>query len=333
MDIATFAVLLFAAYVLDMVFGDPAVLPHPVRWIGRGIALMETFLRGGVELGMSEGASSSRGPRNRVLGVLLALFIAGGAYLLARVALIFFYWVSPLLFYLLSLYLIWMSLSIGSLASETRAVLSAMKDGGLGPGRQRLSRIVGRDTAELSEADIYRAAAETVAENTSDGVVAPLFYLAIGGPPLMLAYKAVNTLDSMVGYKNERYRDFGWFSARLDDAANFIPARLSAAIMVISAGLLGYDWRGALRTVLRDGGNHTSPNAGLPEAAVAGAIGLSFGGPGTYGGRPVVKPLIGEGLAVHGPGTVTAAIRILSLTAFTALFVTCLLRFFIYGLF
>ncbi|MFQ5354714.1 MAG: adenosylcobinamide-phosphate synthase CbiB [Thermodesulfobacteriota bacterium] len=326
MDIPVFSILVFLAYGLDMVLGDPARLPHPIRWIGRAITLVETFLRG------SPGAPSVHGTGQRVLGVVLAIAIAGGVYASTRLALIFFYWVSPLLFYLLYIYIIWMSLSVTSLAAEAAAVSRAVERGDIELGRRRLALIVGRDTDEMSEAEVYRAVAETVAENTSDGVVAPLFYLALGGPALMLAYKAVNTLDSMTGYKNEKYRDFGWFPARLDDAANYVPARLTAVIMVMASFVLGYDWRGALRTTLRDGRKHTSPNAGLPEAAVAGATAVRFGGPASYGGVPVVKPFIGEKVNEHNPVSVMAAIRILSLTAFTAVFITCFFRFFVYVL-
>jgi len=307
-----------------MALGDPRWLPHPVRWIGRAITLMEARLRSGAR---------SAAPEQRFLGVVLTVVIAGGTYVLTLLALIIAHRVSGALFYLLTIYIIWASLSVRSLKAEARSVLAAMKEGDMESARQRLSRIVGRDTMDLSPAGIYRAVAETVAENTSDGVVAPLFYLAIGGPALMLAYKAVNTLDSMVGYKNERYRDFGWSSARLDDAANYIPARLTAMVMVAVSFILGYDWRGAYDTVERDGRNHSSPNAGLPEAAVAGATGVRFGGPMSYRGVEEVKPFIGNGPVEHSLGTVASAMKILTFTALVSLIITSVLRFFIYGIF
>ncbi|MFQ5427787.1 MAG: adenosylcobinamide-phosphate synthase CbiB [Thermodesulfobacteriota bacterium] len=331
MDILVFSVLVFLAYGLDMVLGDPLGLPHPVRWIGRAITFVESILRGAHVEGRAS-LNPGEGARQRFLGVVLAVVIAGGVYAATWLALVSFHWVSPALYYILYIYIIWASLSVRSLGTEARLVSRAMERGEIELGRDRLSLIVGRDTVGLSEAGIYRAAAETVAENTSDGVVAPLFYLAIGGPALMLAYKAVNTLDSMTGYKNEKYRDFGWFPARLDDAANYVPARLTAALMVLASFILGYDWWGALRTLLRDGRNHSSPNAGLPEAAVAGATGVRFGGPSSYGGIPVVKPFIGDGGLEHSPASLTAAMRILSITAFAAIFLTCILRFFVYGL-
>ncbi len=325
MHVSTFVIILAIAFALDMVLGDPARVPHPVRWIGRAITLAEPHLRGR--------ASVRSGPGQRASGVAMAVLIAGGTYVISWLALFFANWLSTYLFYILSIYIIWMSLSTRSLRVEAGSVLGAMKAGDIEAARKRLSRIVGRDTTDLSEEDIYRAVAETVAENTSDGVVAPLFYLALGGPPLMLAYKAVNTLDSMVGYRNERYRDFGRASARLDDGANYIPARLTAMVMVAVSFILGYDWRGAYDTVLRDGRNHPSPNAGFPEAAVAGATGVRFGGPVSYGGKTGVKPFIGDGHLRHSAGTVASAIKMLTFTAFFSLIITCLLRLILYGLF
>jgi len=337
MNILLFSVLLFIAYVLDMLLGDPAYLPHPVRWIGRAIGRGESLLRGGVGgavAGVAKGGASF-GCRayQRSLGLILALVIVAGVYGAVWGLLLFFYWVSPPLYYLFFIYIIFVSLSVRSLKTEARAVQIAMAGGDIGLARERLSRIVGRDTDKLSETEVYKAAAETVAENTSDGVVAPLFYLALGGPALMLAYKAVNTLDSMIGYRNEKYRDFGWCAARLDDIANFIPARLTAVLMVASSYVLGYDWQRAFKTVLRDGGNHSSPNSGLPEAAVAGAAGVRFGGPGSYGGVVVEKPYIGRGGSEPRSDTLTTALRILSLTAFFALFAAIFLRHLISGIF
>ena len=186
------------------------------------------------------------------------------------------------------------TLATRSLYEETWRVAMALKGGDLHRARLLLGMVVGRDTAMLSPGEIWRALVETLAENLSDGVIAPLFYLALGGPALGMAYKAVNTLDSMIGYKNEEYRYLGWAAARLDDAVNYIPARLTAAFIVVAALLLGLDAGSAWRTWWSDGGRHTSPNAGRPEAALAGALGVRLGGAGTYGGQLVVKPTIGE---------------------------------------
>jgi len=321
----SFIITLFIAFALDILIGDPHWLPHPVRWIGRAVIALEGRLRGA--------ARSGAGRRQRVLGAVLTVIIAGGVYVASWLALVVAGLLSGFLFYLLAIYIIWMCLSLRSLRVEACSVLWAMKEGNIELARERLSRIVGRDTHALSASEVYRAVAETVAENTSDGVVAPLFYLALGGPALMLAYKAVNTLDSMVGYRNAKYVDFGWSSARLDDVANYIPARLTGFIMVGASFMLGYDWRGAYDTVMRDGRNHSSPNAGFPEAAVAGATGVRFGGPMSYGGVEELKPFIGDGSRGHGPGTVAAAIRILTFTSFIFLIVACFLRIILYGIF
>ena len=192
--------------------------------------------------------------------------------------------------------------------------LGALKSDNLIEARRELSLIVGRSTENLTPVEIERAVVETVSENTSDGIVAPLFFLAIGGPPLALAYKAVNTLDSMLGYKNEKYLDFGRFPARLDDVANFIPARITAIIMVAASFLLGLDWRGSAKVLMRDGSAHPSPNAGHPEAAVAGALGMTLGGVSFYGDREVVKPTIGESSLGSSQSKVVSTVKIMHLT-------------------
>jgi adenosylcobinamide-phosphate synthase len=173
-------------------------------------------------------------------------------------------------------------------------VVEALEAGQVSEARRRLSWIVGRDTENLDREGMLRATLETVAENLSDGVIAPLFYLMIGGVPLALAFKAASTLDSMVGYNNERYRHFGWASARLDDLWNYLPARLTAWLMVGAARLRGWDWRSARRIWLRDGGKYPSPNAGLPQAALAGALRIRLGGPAAYGGIRKEKPYLGD---------------------------------------
>lgn len=197
---------------------------------------------------------------------------------------------------------------------HVRAVREALRQGHLPAARQAVAMIVGRDTAQLSESGVVRAAVETVAESTADGVIAPLFYLAIGGAPLALAYKAVNTLDSMVGHRDERHLDFGWASARLDDVANWIPARLTAVLLVLSAGLMtGKTDRmvDGWRICWRDGGNHPSPNSGRPEAAMAGILGVQLGGLNYYGGVPHERPLIGEASRVLAVEDIALAMRIM----------------------
>ena len=300
-EIIFFSAALVTGCALDLILGDPERLPHPVRWTGGLVNSLERFFR-----------KYARGPAaERFFGFLLAVVTVGAVYLLASLALYLSYRRSGLFFFIIWVYIIWTSISIRSLAAEVHSVTRSLEEEGLPCARKRLRRIVGRDTAGLSREEVLRAAAESVAENTSDGIVAPLFYLALGGPALMLAYKAVNTLDSMTGYRNARYRDFGWFPARLDDAANYIPARATALLMVPASMVLGYDWRGSLNVLLRDGRKHPSPNAGLPEAAVAGALGVRFGGTMSYGGVASAKPFIGDDTFRVGPGTVESSIRIM----------------------
>lgn len=321
MDERAFIALLVPAFCLDLILGDPACIPHPVRWIGRAASGLEPPLRRAV--------ASPSPAELRFLGALFCLTITLGTYLGARLSLALARGLGTPLHYLIGLYLVWTSLALRSLRDEAASVIRALEGGRIEEARALLSRIVGRETAGLGPAEICRAVEETVAENTSDGVTAPLFYLAIGGPALMLAYKAVNTLDSMVGYRNERYRYFGWFPARLDDWANYVPARLTAAVMVLGALVLGLDWQGAAHTLERDGRRHPSPNAGLPEAALAGALGLRFGGTQSYDGVEEKRPFIGEPRREHSALTAREALRMLLTSALLLVPATLLLHFFV----
>ncbi|GJQ57770.1 MAG: cobalamin biosynthesis protein CobD [Candidatus Scalindua sp.] len=190
--------------------------------------------------------------------------------------------------------LIYFTLSTRDLLKEAKGVFHALKSGRIGEARENLARIVGRDTRELDEEQITQACVETIAENSVDGIVAPIFYAVIGGPALVMAYKAVNTLDSMVGYKNAKYLHLGWASARLDDAVNYIPARLAAVLLPLSAWLCGASFFRSIRTIKRDGQKHPSPNSGIAEAAVAGALGIRLGGTSSYHGVVIEKPFIGD---------------------------------------
>lgn len=305
---------LVLGYILDLVAGDPERFPHPIRWIGRLIKSLEALLR------------KTNPDRGRAAGVILAVLTVSIVYGTSLLALYISYEVSPYLCFVVSALFVWTGLSVKSLADEAKGVLKALDAGGIEAARIRLSRIVGRDTGGLSEGDVLRATVETVSENTSDGIIAPLFYLALGGPALMMAYKAVNTLDSMVGYKNAKYKDFGWFSARLDDAANYIPARLSGALAVSASFILGYNWRGSARIMLRDGRNHPSPNSGVSEAAFAGALGLQLGGSSSYGGVVSVKPSIGDALRPFEPASVMNAISLMRASAFHMLIIALAAR-------
>ncbi len=318
------ALITLCAFGLDWILGDPGAWPHPVRLIGQAIDRGEKAAR------RWAGESPERLRRAGTI-LALAIVLAGMAAAYALLAL-----AAHLAYFLLvaaALYLVYSALCLKELYRQTIIVEELIGRGDLPEARRRLSWVVGRDTENLDEAAVRRALIETVAENLSDGLVAPMFYLALGGPVLAWGYKAVNTLDSMIGYKNERFLDLGRFAAKLDDAAGFIPARLSAILIILSARLTGRDWRGAAKVWRRDGHLHASPNAGQPEAAMAGALGLRLGGPSSYGGLRHHKPYINEDGGEPGPPEVRAAEGLMlvaaTLTLGLALFA---IRFFTGGL-
>ncbi|MFP5211966.1 MAG: adenosylcobinamide-phosphate synthase CbiB [Acidobacteriota bacterium] len=256
---------------------------HPVRWIGRLISWMENIYYDG-----------DMSPRlQRIAGaafwVIVVVTVMSGTVALIGMA----HSYHTMLGNAMVVWLAYTTLATRSLHGESAKVARALEAGDLELARKNLSRIVSRDTSSLEEKDIVRALVETVSENFSDGIAAPLFYLALGGPIAAMAYKAVNTMDSMVGYLNDRYRYFGWFPARADDVANWIPARLSALIIMAAAAALRLDWRGAWRVMRRDARKMKSPNAGYPEAAAAGALGVQLGGANVYFGQTVEKPTLG----------------------------------------
>jgi len=271
------------AVVADLAIGDPRWLPHPVVYVGRLISVLEAILR---RLFRNERAGG-------VLLLLLTVTItAGAAWLVLYAAALF----STLLFMVLAVFLSATCLAARSLHMESAVVAGALDAGDIAAARQRLSWIVGRDTENLDEPEIWRALIETVAENTSDGVISPMFWLTAGGPVAGMAFKAVSTLDSMVGYKNERYLHMGWASARMDDVVNYIPARLTALLLIFCAPLCGCSFSNAWRIFWRDRRNHPSPNSAHPESAAAGALGIRMGGTSTYGGRVSSKQFIGDPL-------------------------------------
>jgi adenosylcobinamide-phosphate synthase len=308
------ALLLFTlAYALDWLIGDPEWAPHPVRWMGWLIQIGERLLRRFI-----------RGPRAEFIGGLsLSLLVVGvfglGGWLLLE-------WLggrNKTVAFVVALYFAVTTLATRSLLDEARAVRRLLLNSDLLAARRRVARIVGRDTQALDEPEVTRAVIETLAESASDGVVAPIFYLAIGGAPAALAYKAVNTLDSMIGHRDERYEYFGKFAARLDDAANFIPARLTALLFTLAAWILRLDWRGAWRVWRRDAAKHKSPNAGCPEAAMAGALDARLGGTNYYDGEPHHGPLLGDAKRPLDDLALRYALRITA-SASLLMFVICL---------
>ena len=271
---------LIAGFLLDLLLGDPEWLYHPVRLIGKYISFAEKRLR-------------SRGGDLRKKAVILT----GSTIFLTMASTALILWLLHLagripLFIGMTL-MNWMGIAVRCMAKEARDVERSF-DRGIDAARKQVARIVGRDTDRLSEEEIIKATVETVAENTTDGVISPLFWALLGGPVLLWGFKAANTLDSMVGYMDEKYRDIGWSSAKLDDALNYIPARLTALLMICVAFLARLDGRNAFRMVRRDHANHKSPNCAWSEAAAAGALHIQLGGTHEYSGKPVVKPTIGD---------------------------------------
>jgi adenosylcobinamide-phosphate synthase len=291
----TLALPFLLAYIADLLVGDPPGWPHPVRLLGRIIQYWESTLY-----------------QDRVgAGALFWLAVMGSIMVLIFGVLLLIALLPPLAAMALLIYCLYAGLATRSLHQESQRVEMALKQGDLHEARAALAMIVGRETANLSPEEMWRAMIETVAENLADGVVAPMFYILTLGLPGLILYKAVNTMDSMVGYKNYWYARFGKVAARVDDVLNFIPARLTALLMIPTAGLLGRDWRGACRTLWRDRSHAASPNAGWPEAAMAGALGVRLGGPSVYFGRRVEKPFIGEALEPLDRRRYRRAIRVL----------------------
>lgn len=272
--------LIATAFGLDLLCGDPRKMPHPVVGIGRLIAFFDNKL--------NSGSAPALGGVQLVTGTLI---ITG---LLAWLGLTLLGLLSTLLGWIAAAWLAYTTLALRELHRQSRKVVDCVERGDLAAARTALSHIVGRDTAQLNEEQILKACIETVAENASDGVIAPLFYLFLGGPVLALLYKAVNTMDSMVGYKNEKYREFGRPAARLDDLANWLPARLTGMLIVVAAATAGLNGGASFRCMLRDACKHASPNAGWPEAAAAGALGIQLGGAANYFGKKVDKATLGD---------------------------------------
>lgn len=290
------------AVALDLAVGDPRWLLHPAQVIGWLIDRLEGLFRPLADT-----------PRRQVLagGVLAALVVAA-SWLATCLLLAFAYRLAPLAGLVLSAWLLSTTIAWRGLAEAGFRIFRSLKAGELAEARRRTGMIVGRDTGELPAGELTRAAVETVAENTSDGVIAPLFFALVGGVPLAMAYRAVNTLDSMLGYRSERYRYFGRAAARLDDAANYIPARLTGLLLCLAAAVTGSGFSRAWSMMLRDARRHPSPNSGFPEAAAAGALGVRLGGTNYYHGTASFRPYIGEARREMAPEDIAGVIRLMS---------------------
>ncbi len=317
--------LVLIAFCLDLLVGDPPWLPHPVRaiaWLAQASENFWRWLMSGAEsrlVGPPQGGVNSVEPRllfkQRLAGVLTVLSVLAGVSGMVVGLLALAAWIHPWAVDLLTVYLLFASLATRDLARHSRQVQAALVAGDLPLARQRLAMIVGRETAKLDEAGVSRACVESVAENIVDGITAPLLWAALGGPLGAMLYKAINTMDSMFGYKNERYHEFGWAPARLDDLANYLPARLTAGLVIIAAALLGFSPRRAYQIWQRDRRCHASPNSAQTEAAVAGALGIQLAGPAVYFGSVVDKPTIGDAGQPITPRHIVSANRLLLLTA------------------
>ena len=304
-----------AGFVLDLLIGDPHFIPHPVRLIGSLISFLDKRLNSDVRYNSSENEANLTKYKR---GVLLAFTVIFATFAVSVIILVAAYSINLYAGVIAEAVMTWQILATKCLRVESMRVYDALRTDGVEAGRRAVSMIVGRDTSVLDEAGVTRAAVETVAENTSDGVIAPMLYTAIGGPVLGFVYKAVNTMDSMLGYKNDKYMYFGRFAARLDDVVNFIPARISAYLMIIAAFIGGrqFDGRNAYRIFKRDRFNHASPNSAQTESVCAGALRVQLAGDAVYFGRLVKKKYIGDGLREIEYEDIKRANRLMYITAF-----------------
>ena len=303
------------ACFLDLIVGDPQWSFHPIRIIGKLIGFLECCLKNFLKSSINE----------KKAGIILCLSVITIVYSTTYLILYAAYLLHTYLGMLVYVLIIYFTISIKSLGKAALTIRKSLSEGNEDDARSHLSQIVGRDTGRLNREEIVRATVETVAENTSDGIIAPLFYLVLGGAPLAMTYKAVNTLDSMVGYKNKKYIQLGWASARCDDLANYFPARITGFLLFLSAFLEGRDWKNSWATIKRDARKHTSPNSGYPEAAVAGALNVRLGGTNFYDGIPRTSPLIGMQEKVLNEFSIGAVVRLMYSSSFIMVAVCLLL--------
>lgn len=304
-----------AGFVLDLLIGDPHFIPHPVRLIGLLISFLDKRLNSEAGYNSSENEANLTKYKR---GVLLAFTVIFATFAVSVIILVAAYSINLYAGVIVEAVMTWQILATKCLRVESMRVYDALRTDGVEAGRRAVSMIVGRDTSVLDEAGVTRAAVETIAENTSDGVIAPMLYTAIGGPVLGFVYKAVNTMDSMLGYKNDKYMYFGRFAARLDDVVNFIPARISAYLMIIAAFIGGrqFDGRNAYRIFKRDRFNHASPNSAQTESVCAGALRVQLAGDAVYFGKLVKKKYIGDRLREIEYEDIKRANRLMYITAF-----------------
>ncbi|EMK01752.1 adenosylcobinamide-phosphate synthase CbiB [Leptospira sp. WS58.C1] len=291
-----------ASLLLDLGLGDPQGSPHPVRLIGKFARYMEKVTRKYI---VSE----------KIAGIMTAFSVYSISFIFPWIIIFIFRYIHPFLAELASAFIIYTSIALKDLLDHSKDVYSALCEKDLDKARFMVARIVGRDTENLEEPEIVRAGLESVGESLVDGITAPLFFAAIGGPSLAMLYRSINTLDSLFGYKNQAYLNFGWISARMDDLANYIPARLTAPILCISSAILGFYPLRSFKILIRDGRKHPSPNSGLCEAALAGALKIQLGGRNYYSGVPSDKPKLGDPDRKLVPNLILDANKIIFLTS------------------
>lgn len=309
-------IMIVFGFLLDLLIGDPPTWPHPVRLIGRFISLLVAKIE-----------RKKRSVKQQVyLGTMLGLSTVLTVSLVTALIMYLAHF-NKVAYLIIGTYFSYTTISIKGLSTEAHKIMKSLQASDLKTARKQLSMIVGRDTSRLDEDGISKATIETIAENINDGVIAPLFYLIIGGPILGLAYKAVNTLDSMVGYRNERFINIGRFSAKMDDVCGFIPARLTWIFMIVATFLLRLDYRQAFKIGIRDHLKHNSPNSAYPESVIAGALDLQLGGPHYYFGKIVEKPFIGQATKKQASNrNIRQTIAVLYTTAFIGLAIFSLAR-------
>ncbi len=304
------------AYLLDLIIGDPYSFPHPVRFIGNLIRFTEGKIR-----------KIFKSKNQLKIGGFLLWIITVGFTSLVTGLILNLLCINNIFYVIIASIILYTTLSTKCLADEAKKIYEVLKTGDIEKSRKQLSYIVGRDTTSLSENEIIRATVETVAENTVDGIISPMMYGFIGGPVLAMAYKAINTLDSMVGYKNEKYGDIGFASAKIDDIANFIPARITPFFMMIASFILGFNSKKSIKIAMRDRKNHKSPNCAYAEGAVAGALEVQLGGTNMYFGEKVYKPTIGDKDRELEAEDILRTNKIMYLTSFIALVIFSIITY------
>lgn len=310
-------VALVMGYILDLIFGDPYWMPHPVRFIGNLISILEKVIRRFMP-------KTKRG--EYIGGIILTVMVVSISMVIPLVIILMAKSINTYLALTVETFMCYQILATKSLKVESMKVYDELEKNDLPSARKAVSMIVGRDTKDLTFSGVAKAAVETVAENTSDGIIAPMIFIAIGGAPMGFFYKAINTMDSMVGYKNEKYMNFGRFAAKLDDVVNYLPARISAYQMILSSFFLRYDYKNAFKIYKRDRYNHASPNSAQTESVCAGALDIQLAGNAYYFGKLYEKPTIGDDIREINYDDIKKANRLLYCTSFISIVIISIIK-------